>query len=459
MTEKDKKICIIGAGPAGLAMARACVVMGVPYDQFDAHCDVGGLWDIDQAGSAMYESAHFISSKTMSGFDGFPMPEDYPDYPSHRQILAYIRAFADLWYLRDNIRFSTRVSDLEQQSDGSWIVTTEDGERRRYLGVVCATGSNWHPRKPDLKGHFDGEIRHSHTYRSPDELRGKRVMVVGAGNSGVDIACDAASHAASAFLSVRRGYHFVPKHVMGVPTDVFASSGPKLPLWLTRIIFGGLLKFYVGDLRRLGLPKPDHKLLESHPILNTQVLYKMQHGDLTAKPDIDRLDGSGVIFKDGSREELDLILLATGYTQVQPYARDYFRYEGGRPNMYLQLFSREHRNLTAPSFIETNSGAFKLFDLMGFAIANQIKDQIDGKPQAVQMDRMIREDTPDLTGGIRFVASDRHASYFDSDAWQTYLRGIFRKMGWTQPDKHPGITAPVQLHQKSNIHVLRIAAE
>ena len=458
MTETTSKICIIGAGPAGLAMARACIVTGVAYDQFDAHTDVGGLWDIDQAGSAMYESAHFISSKTMSGFDGFPMPDHYPDYPSHRQILTYIRAFADLWSLRGNIRFSTRVTDLEQLADGSWIVTLDSGERRSYRGVVCATGSNWHPRTPALKGNFDGEIRHSHTYRSPEELRGKRVLVVGAGNSGVDIACDAATHAARAFLSVRRGYHFVPKHMMGVPTDVFASAGPKLPLWLTRLIFGGLLKFYVGDLTRLGLPKPDHKLLESHPILNTQVLYKMQHGDLIAKPDIDRLDGSGVIFKDGSREELDLILLATGYTQVQPYARDYFQYQGGRPNMYLQLFSREHRNLSAPSFIETNSGAFKLFDLMGFAIANQIKDQIDGKPQATLMDSMIREDRPDLTGGISFVASDRHASYFDSDTWQKYLKGIFRTMGWTMPDKHPGIKAPAR-RETSSTNVFNMAAE
>lgn len=454
-----QKICIIGAGPAGLAMARACRVMGLDYDQFDSHTDVGGLWDINQAGSAMYDSAHFISSKTKSGFDGFPMPDHYPDYPSHRQILDYIRAFADLWSLRDRIQFSTRILDIEKQKNGIWRVTLDTGERRNYLGVVCATGSNWHPRMPELKGSFDGEIRHSGTYRSPDLFKNKRVMIVGAGNSGVDIACDAATHAERAVLSVRRGYHFVPKHMMGVPSDVLASSGPKLPLWLMRIVFGGLLKLFVGDVSRLGLPKPDHKLLESHPILNTQVLHYLQHGDLIAKPDIDRLDGNGVVFKDGSREEFDLIVLATGYTQVQPYARDYFQYQGGRPSMYLQLFSREHRNLTAPSFIETNSGAFKLFDLMAFAIANQIKDQIEGRPQAAAMARMIREDNPDLTGGIRFVASDRHASYFDSDTWQTYLKGIYRKMGWTPPDKHPGIKAPQPRDREASAQIFSIAAE
>ena len=435
----NTKVCIIGAGPAGLAVARACQVTGLDYDQFDAHDDVGGLWDIDQPGSPLYDSAHFISSRSMSGFDGFPMPAHYPDYPSHRQILRYIRAFADLWSLKARIRFSTRVTDIEQQEDGTWLVTLDSGETLPYLALVCATGSNWHPRMPELMGQFHGEIRHANTYRSPDEFKNRRGLILGAGNSGVDIACDAATHADRAFLSVRRGYHFLPKHVMGVPTDVFSSSGPKLPLWLMRIVFGGLLKLYIGDVSRLGLPKPDHRLMESHPIMNTQVLYQMQHGDLTAKPDIERLDGNGVVFKDGSREEVDLIILATGYTQVQPYARSYFQYQGGRPNLYLQLVSREHRNLYAPSFIETNSGAFKLFDLMAFAIANQTRDQIDGRPQALTMARMIREDAPDLTGGIRFVASDRHASYFDSHAWQTYLKGVFDRMGWTPPDRHPAV--------------------
>lgn len=439
MNSNQPEICIIGAGPAGLAMARACQVLGIGYDQIEAHSDVGGIWDIDQPGTPMYESAHFISSKSMSGFDGFPMPTNYPDYPSHRQILAYIRAFSDLWSLKDHIRFSTRVERIEKLTSGFWSVLLSSGEHRTYRAIVCATGSNWNPRVPGFKGHFNGEIRHSSTYRFPEEFRGKRVLIVGAGNSGVDIASDAAAQAEKAFLSVRRGYHFVPKHLMGVPTDVFSATGPHLPLWLKRIIFGGLLKMFVGDVSRLGLPKPDHKLLESHPILNTQVLHYLQHGDLIAKPDIDYLDGDGVVFKDGTREPLDLILLATGYSQVQSYASDYFEYEGGKPYLYLQMFSRKHPNLTALSFIETNSGAFKLFDLMAFAIANSVKDQVCGAPSAERLTRLIREDNPDLTGGINFVQSDRHASYFDSDTWQTYLKALFQKMGWTVPTDHPAI--------------------
>ncbi len=453
------RLCIIGAGPAGLAAARACRVKDIAYDQFDANHDVGGLWDIEHDGSPIYDSAHFISSKTKSGFDGFPMPGHYPDYPSHAQVLDYIRAFADLWGLRQNISFKTRVTDIEKRPDGGWNVTLSTGERRRYFGVICATGSNWHPRMPEIEGSFDGDLRHSSTYRNTSEFAGKRVLVVGAGNSGVDIACDAAIGADKAFLSVRRGYHFIPKHIWGQPSDVFAAAGPKLPLWLNRFVFGALLKLHVGDVSRLGLPKPDHKLLESHPILNTQVLHHIQHGDLLPKPDIDRLERNEAVFKDGTREKVDVVICATGYNQVQPYARDYFRYEGGRPNLYLQLFSREHANLFSPSFIETNSGAFKLFDMMAFAIANHTRDQIDGTAGASKMAHMIAADDPDLTGGIKFIASDRHAAYFDSDTWQAYVKRVFKRLGWTLPTKDPAVmsnsAAPTKVAQQAQL----VAAE
>ena len=144
-----------------------------------------------------------------------------------------------------------------------------------------------------------------------------------------------------------------------------------------------------------------------------------------AKADVARLDGKEVVFKDGTREEIDLVLCATGYNQVQPYARSYFRYEGGRPNLYMQLFSREHENLFAPSFVETNSGAFKLFDVMGFAIAHYVQDLIKGHASAEKMAALIKTDHPDLTGGSKFVASDRHASYIDSRARQSHMKRLF----------------------------------
>lgn len=435
MTMQENRVCIIGAGPAGLAAARALAFKGLDYDHFDAGSQVGGIWDIERPGTPMYDSAHFISSKTRSGFEAYPMPEHYPDYPRHDLIQRYIIDFAQTHGLSDRIRFNTPVSDLEKQSDGRWKVTLDGGETRTYLAVICATGAQWHPKMPELQGDFSGEIMHSHSYRSPELFKGKRVLILGAGNSGCDIACDAAAIADAAFISMRRGYYFIPKHVLGKPADVFDHDSPNLPLWISRPIMTFLLNRLVGDLTKIGLQKPDHRLFESHPIMNSQLLHYLQHGDIAAKVDIERLDGNDVVFKDGSRERIDLILCATGYHQRMGFARDYFDYLGGRPKMYLQVFNRDHRNLFGISQIETNSGAFKMFDQMAFLMANYLRDQTDGKPGAPAMDRRIAGPAPDLTNGIKFVASDRHQGYVNSDTYKVFLDKLTRKMGWKTLDQ------------------------
>lgn len=435
MEQGRNKICLIGAGPAGLAAARALTVKNIEYDHFDAGHQVGGIWDIERPGTPMYDNAHFISSKTMSGFASFPMPDDYADYPRHDRIQAYIKDFADTHRLSDKVRFGTRIADIEKTPDGRWNVTLGTGEVQNYFGVICATGSQWHPKMPKFEGEFTGEIAHSQTYRSPERFKGKNVLIVGAGNSGCDIACDAAANAKSAFISMRRGYYFIPKHVFGKPADVFDKESPNLPLWLSRPIMTIILNKIVGDLTKLGLQKPDHKLFESHPIMNSQLLHYLQHGDITAKVDIDRLDGQDVVFKDGSRVQIDLILCATGFSQKQEFARDYFSYGGGRPKMYLQIFNREHKNLFGISHIETNSGAFKMFDQMAFLMANYLRDQIDGKPTVQNLEQHISGPEPDLTNGIKFVASDRHQGYVNSDTYKAFLDKLSKKIGWKTLDE------------------------
>ncbi len=301
------------------------------------------------------------------------MPEDYPDYPSNKKIHGYMQLFADAYGLRDHIRFNTSVEKAELQADGSWQVKLSTGETKRYGSLVCANGTNWHPVMPDYPGSFTGEMRHAVTFRSMDEFRGKRVLVIGAGNSGCDIACDAAKGADAAFISLRRGYHFLPKHLFGIPADVFAHEGPHLPMWLTQRIFGVILRILNGDLTRLGLQKPDHRLFETHPILNTQLLHYLGHGDIKAKPDVERFEGKTVHFKDGTSEEIDLVLCATGYTWKVPYVDpSVFTWKSGKPDLYMNLFSREHPTLYALGFMETNGGAYKLFDEMADMIARTI---------------------------------------------------------------------------------------
>ncbi|MGW0044725.1 flavin-containing monooxygenase [Rhodococcus sp. NPDC003348] len=431
------RVCIVGAGPAGLSAARALRRLGVEYDQFERHSDVGGIWDIDNPGTPMYESAHFISSRTVSGFFDFPMPDSFPDYPGNRQILDYTRSFARAYGLYDAIRFDTGVDEVIPAGDG-WSVRLSTGEVRRYRAVVCATGVTWQPRIPEHPGSFDGEVRHAVTYRDLDEFRGKRVVIVGLGNSGADIACDAAAAAVRTHVSVRRGYHVIPKHIFGTPTDVFAERGPKLPLTLERPLLTGLLRLLQGDLTRLGLPRPDHKLLESHPLLNSQLVHHLQHGDVEIVPDIARFDGPRVEFSDGSHREADLVLYATGYDWAIPYVpQDCFDWAAGRPRLYLTAFNPKRPTLFGVGYLETNSSAYTLFDQVTNLLAHYLHDQQHNPARAAAFDRRIATDRPDLSGGISFIGTDRHSAYVDSHAFRDHLTRVRAELGWA--DLTPGM--------------------
>jgi cation diffusion facilitator CzcD-associated flavoprotein CzcO len=419
-----KDVAILGAGPAGLRMCAALKAADVGHTVYERHSDVGGLWDIDRPDTAMYSAAHFISSKSQSAFRDFPMPEDYPDYPSHRQILNWLRAYADRKGLHGHIRFGTEVRRIVRHDD-HWLVQTGTGEGVPHRFVVLAHGSNWIPRLPHYPGHFDGEQRHSKSFRDLEEFRGRRVLIVGAGNSGCDIACEAARAADAAFISLRRGYHFLPKHVFGIPADAFAAGGPQLPLWLERPLFTLLLKMMTGDLTRLGLPKPDHRLFESHPILNTQILHYLQHGDLHARPDIERLDGTHVQFKDGRRERIDLIIYATGYEKPLDFI------DCGQAlspdDFWLRVFSKSLPSLYSMSLFETNSGAYPLFDAMADLIAADIASQLAGGAAHRRVREHLAVAESRVHGGLSFIASERHRVYVDSGSFRRTAAKLLRQ--------------------------------
>ncbi len=412
--------CVVGAGAAGLCAARWLKELEIPFDVLERHPDVGGIWDISFPGSPMYESCHFISSRTRSGFRDYPLPDDYPDYPRHDLVLRYLRGYARHHQLRPHIHFATEVA-ATQPSESGWEITLASGETRAYAGLIAAPGNEWRPHRAALPGEFAGEVIHSLDYTTPSQLSRRRVLIVGAGNSGCDIAVDAASYALQASLSMRRGYWFVPKHILGKPTDVFAASGPRLPGWLERPVLETLLRVLVGNPQSYGLPKPDHHIFETHPILNSRLIECCSHGDLEPKPDIVRCEGKTVHFVDGSRGEFDLIILATGFRHGVPFLDDAILPDDDVAPLAVNLFHREIETLFVVGHFTTDGAAFPLIDLQCELLARLIVVARDAPEAAAAIRGRHISNRPDFTNGVRFKRIRRMSDYVRFFSYQRFL--------------------------------------
>ncbi|GAA3804884.1 flavin-containing monooxygenase [Nocardioides panacisoli] len=321
----EVKVCIIGAGCSGITTAKRLKEFGIDYDQFELSDDVGGNWYFKNPNgrSSVYESLHIDTSTQRLQFEDFPAPEDYPDFPHHTQIHDYFRAYVDHFGLRDAITFETGV-DRAARTDDGWEVTLSTGETRRYTDLVVANGHHWSPRLPDWAGDpFDGEVIHSHAYINPFEpveMRGKRVIVVGMGNSAMDIASELSSRwmAETLYVSARRGVWVLPKYRNGQAADKVMAP-PDIPREQALAASRQLIRELVGNMSSYGLPEPDHEPLSAHPSVSADFLTRAGSGDIHMLPAIERLDGRTVHLVDGSTVEADVIVCATGYDMRFPF--------------------------------------------------------------------------------------------------------------------------------------------
>ncbi len=312
MINTKSKMLIIGAGPVGLGIAKAFAEAKIDYIQVEADDDVGGNWK-----HGVYESAHIISSRKTTEYSDFPMPSDYPDFPSRRQMGDYYKLYAEAFSLREGIEFNTKVVKCIPNPDGSWTVDFEDGSSHVFKGVVVCNGHHWDRRFPSYPGEFSGELLHSKDYRASHQFEKKRVLVVGGGNSACDLVSEAARVADEAHLSLRRGYWFPPKTLFGKPS--VESPALYLPVFLQRLVLRTMLRIVVGNYERYGLPRPDHKLFEHHPTVSSEILHYLRHGKIKPHKDIERFEGKTVHFVDGTSTEVDTVVCATGYYVSFPF--------------------------------------------------------------------------------------------------------------------------------------------
>lgn len=317
-------VCIIGAGCSGITTAKRLVDHGISYDHLEMSDDVGGNWYFKNPNgrSSVYESLHIDTSTTRLEFEDFPAPEDYPDFPHHTLMHDYFKAYVDHFGLRDRIEFNTEVTRAVQ-TDAGWEVTLATGETRTYTDLVVANGHHWKPRMPEWPGEFAGDIIHSHDYINPFEpieMRGKRIIVVGMGNSAMDLGSELSSRwmAEKLYVSARRGVWVLPKYRNGVAADKMMAP-PDIPKDQALAASRQLIKELVGNMSNYGLPEPDHEPLSAHPSVSADFLTRAGSGDIHMLPEITRLEGDTVHLADGSSVEADVIICATGYDMSFPF--------------------------------------------------------------------------------------------------------------------------------------------
>lgn len=432
------QVLVIGAGPSGLVTLKTLRQLGINATCVDRNERIGGNWDIESPFSSVYESAHLISSKGMTQFADFPMPEEYPEYPSHHQVLAYLNSYAERFDLGQYIRKKITVNRVEKVNDG-WILTISPSDGlsstvEKYNAIVIANGHHAEPMLPEAVGEFSGEVLHAHAYKHHRQLADRRVLVVGAGNSGCDIAVEAAIHGKSAAISMRRGYHFFPKFIRGKPADVVGDRVRRWPIprsW-QRLLSQFVVDWTIGRPHRYGLPKPEHRLFEAHPIINSQLPYYAGHGKLSVFPDIRLLDGNEVEFTDGRRETFDTIIYATGYQLTFPFIQpELLNTVDGIPQLYLHAFHPTDDTLFVAGMIQPNSGQWPLTDLQAQIIARYLKATQSESTSADAFREEKRSVQSAATSREGFLATPRHRLEVDYFEYRRTLQKIIRKLDAT----------------------------
>jgi cation diffusion facilitator CzcD-associated flavoprotein CzcO len=420
---------VIGAGSSGIAAAKALHERGIPVDCFEKSDRVGGNWVFGNRNgmSSAYRSLHINTSRERMEYPDFPMPKSYPDFPHHTQIAKYFDAYVDHFGFRDRVHFNTGVEHAGRRN-GVWEVTLEDGETRTYDALLVANGHHWNPRwpEPPFVGSFDGVEMHSHHYVENAGFRDKNVLIVGIGNSAMDIAVESSFVARRTFLSSRRGAYILPKYLFGRPLDQIGVNAltPVLPFAFRRAILSAMYRVGVGKVQDYGLPEPDHKLGEAHPTISADFLNRVAHGEMVWKPNVAALDHDRVRFEDGSVEPIDVIVYCTGYKVTFPFFDEDFI---SAPDNDLPLFRRVFKpgidNVFFIALLQPLGATMPLAEAQGRWIAAYLRGEYQLPPRA-EMEQDLRRERERMFK--RYVASKRHTMQVDFDNYVYDLRKEMR---------------------------------
>jgi len=423
-TNPPLRVAVIGAGCSGITAVKNLLQAGVEQVVcYEQNAEVGGNWiySAEESHSSVCETTHIISSKTLSSYVDFPMPADYPDYPSHEQVLAYFQSYARHFGLYPYIRFQTTVEQATLLPDQSWELRLSDGQTERFDYLFIANGHHNVPRHPaGMQEAFTGRYLHSHIYKTNQSFKGERVLVVGSGNSGCDCAVEISRVASHTSISVRRAQYIIPKFLLGRPTDTFNELLLFLPRGFAAWLRGLSLRFLIGSYRRYGLPEPDFPVTAAHPTLNSELLYKIRHGKVQPRTGIDRIEGKQVFFRDGTSAAFDTIVAATGYKITLPFLdRDFINYEeADRIPLYLRMFHQDYPSVVFIGLFQPQGAIWPLSDWQARLAANYVT----GRWQRPANIHQLAEQDSDFIAR-EFTRSKRHSIEVHYHRFLKRLRG------------------------------------
>ncbi|HEV2923947.1 MAG TPA: NAD(P)-binding domain-containing protein [Solirubrobacteraceae bacterium] len=418
------RACVIGAGSSGIAAAKGLHERGIPFDCFEKSDRVGGNWVYGNKNgmSAAYRDLFINTSRPRMEYTDYPMPESYPDFPHHTHIAAYFDKYVDHFGFREKITFETGVERAFRNANGVWSVRLDTGETRQYDALLVANGHHWNPRwpEPSFAGadSFTGMQMHAHSYRENSIFAGKRAVILGMGNSAMDIAVECSYVAERTYLSARGGVWIIPKYVFGKPVDQMRND-PRVPFKVRQRFIQALIRSYAGPPERYGLPKPNHRFGEAHPTISGRILDRIQHGTITPKPNIDSFEGSRVKFLDGSAVEADVVVYCTGYKITFPFFdEDLVSAPDNRIELFWRVFHPEIPNLFFVGLLQPLGAIMPLAEAQGAWVGDYLLGDYE-LPDPARVRADIRADQAAMRA--RYVASKRHTIQVDFDDYRHAL--------------------------------------